>query len=284
METAEGLFAKRYDNKENTCENPSASNIIVNVRSPAKKKLYHLIQPYQKNFYNQKPCDEPIDLTRGPNRNIKIEEPEVTPSKLFIKPRGRRPKLFCQNSIPDHNQLQGFFKDVIELQATETKQAEILKAAKSLFSKRTRTLYHWMYPNTPKQQIKMAVANSWDNLGVQEKQFYISQVLVRFGFPQCSLMVNPQLGGIKELPPLPDTMNGNNYSARELQTALSSISGAATGSSTGESKRRQGRPPGSKNKKNKNELLTYKLTKDFQDDPELSKELEKFAISFDCFK
>jgi hypothetical protein len=81
--------------------------------------------------------------------------------------------------MPDQNQLQGFFKDVIELQATETKQAEILKAAKSLFSKRTRTLYHWMYPNTPKQQIKMAVANSWDNLGVQEKQFYISQVLRR---------------------------------------------------------------------------------------------------------
>lgn len=93
-------------------------------------------------------------------------------------------------------------------------------------------------------------------------------------------MVNPQLGGIKELPPLPE-VNGGNYANRELQTAISSISNTPTPC---EGKRRQGRPLGSKNKKNRNELLTYKLTKDFQDDPELSKELEKFAISFDCFK
>ncbi|RZC36392.1 uncharacterized protein BDFB_001763 [Asbolus verrucosus] len=284
METGERFFAKRYDNKDQICENQAKTNIIINVCSRPKRDYYHLIQPYTKPCYNLKPCDEPIDLTQGPNRVIKSEESEPTTSKLITKPKGRRPKIYCQNNIPDQNELHSFFKDAIEFQATETKQAEILKAAKSLFSKRTRTLYHWMYPNTPKQQIKLAVANSWDNLGIQEKQFYISQVLVRFGFPQCNLMVNPQLGGIKELPPLPDSIDGSTYSAKELQTALSSISNSEASSSATESKRRQGRPPGSKNKKTKNEILTYKLTKDFQDDPELSKELEKFAISFDCFK
>ncbi|XP_008190469.2 uncharacterized protein LOC103312201 [Tribolium castaneum] len=276
METGEEMFAKRYTNKEQ--EDLTRTNIVINVRPQPKKELYHLMQPYPKIGYNQKPCDEPIDLTQNAKRTIKTEKLEP-PTKVVVKSRGRRSRIYTHHNLPDPNQRQAFFTDVIELQATETKQAEILKAAKSLFSKRTRTLYHWMYPNTPKQQIKMAVANSWDNLGVQEKQFYISQVLVRFGFPQCNLMVNPQLGGIKELPPLPDSMDGN-YAAKELQTAISSISEA--GSSEG--KRRQGRPPGSKNKKNKNELITYKIAKDFQDDPELSKELEKFAVSFDCFK
>lgn len=59
---------------------------------------------------------------------------------------------------------------------SESKQLEILKAAKSLFSKRTRTLYHWMYPNAAKPQIKAAVSSSWESLGAQEKDFYISQV------------------------------------------------------------------------------------------------------------
>lgn len=62
------------------------------------------------------------------------------------------------------------------LQITDNKRAEVLKAAKSLFSKRTRTLYHWIYPNAPKPQLKAAVAASWETLGMQEKEFYISQV------------------------------------------------------------------------------------------------------------
>lgn len=58
------------------------------------------------------------------------------------------------------------------------KKLEVLKAAKSLFSKRTRTLYHWMYPNISKQQIKQAVTTSWESLNKQEKDLYISQVLL----------------------------------------------------------------------------------------------------------
>lgn len=66
--------------------------------------------------------------------------------------------------------------DTNDSYSRENKQTEVLKAAKSLFSKRTRTLYHWMYPNAPKQQLKIAVANSWETLGTEEKEFYISQV------------------------------------------------------------------------------------------------------------
>lgn len=56
------------------------------------------------------------------------------------------------------------------------KQAEVLRAAKALFSKRTRTLYHWMYPDAPKQQLKMIIADSWEATGAEEKEFYVSQV------------------------------------------------------------------------------------------------------------
>lgn len=70
------------------------------------------------------------------------------------------------------------FQTTDSYQNVDSKQIEVIKAAKSLFSKRTRTLYHWMYPHAPKQQLKMAVANSWETLGVQEKQFYISQVII----------------------------------------------------------------------------------------------------------
>lgn len=62
------------------------------------------------------------------------------------------------------------------MQIINSKEAEVLKAAKSLFSKRTQTLYHWLYPNTPKSQLKTAVAVSWETLDIKEKEFYISQV------------------------------------------------------------------------------------------------------------
>lgn len=58
------------------------------------------------------------------------------------------------------------------------KNDEVIKAAKSLFSKRTRTLYHWLYPNTSKNKIKAIVSATWDTLSDSEKHFYISQVLL----------------------------------------------------------------------------------------------------------
>lgn len=59
---------------------------------------------------------------------------------------------------------------------TGDKAEEVLKAAKSLFSKRTRTLYHWLYPSTSKMELKSIVVSAWDTLQESEKHFYISQV------------------------------------------------------------------------------------------------------------
>ncbi|KAJ8959519.1 hypothetical protein NQ314_006255 [Rhamnusium bicolor] len=123
-------------------------------------------------------------------------------------------------------------------------------------------------------------------------------VLGRFGFPQSSLMVNPQLGGIKELPPMPNIQETKSKS-RELQSAISSIMpenpmppGLATNTLTFEefeeinelTKKRRGRPPGSSNKKHKFDLTCGNLTQDFKDDPELSQELEQFATIFNLSK
>ncbi|KAK3923678.1 Acylphosphatase, partial [Frankliniella fusca] len=54
-------------------------------------------------------------------------------------------------------------------------QEDVVKAAKSLFSKRTRTLYHWLYPDTSKTKLKATVSAAWDTLAESEKQFYLSQ-------------------------------------------------------------------------------------------------------------
>ncbi|CAH1103986.1 unnamed protein product [Psylliodes chrysocephalus] len=170
---------------------------------------------------------------------------------------------------------------------TQAKQAEILKAAKSLFSKRTRTLYHWMYPNASKQHIKMTVMTSWDSLAENEKAFYISQVLGRFGLSQTNLMVNPQLETIKEPPPHTDRIVTRTKS-RELQSAISSISPETNTSDpvsmtfeefeamNEKTRKKRGRPKG----RNEIRQKAKGTNGDFQDDPELSLELEKFAVQF----
>ncbi|ERL88680.1 hypothetical protein D910_06064 [Dendroctonus ponderosae] len=107
-----------------------------------------------------------------------------------------------------------------------TRQQEVLNMAKSIFSKRTRTLYHWMYPTASKQQIKDVVSNTWESMAGQEKNIYVAQVLDRFGYNNANLMVNPQLGQIKELPPMPGILELNSK-ASELQNAISSISNEA---------------------------------------------------------
>ena len=64
------------------------------------------------------------------------------------------------------------------MKVTDDKQEEVVKAAKSLFSKRTRTLYHWLYPETSKNKLKATVSAAWDTLPENEKHFYISQVAI----------------------------------------------------------------------------------------------------------
>lgn len=58
----------------------------------------------------------------------------------------------------------------------DARQQEIIKLAKSIFSKRTRTLYHWMYPNASKQLIKRVVASTWEIMSAPERNIYIAQV------------------------------------------------------------------------------------------------------------
>ncbi|XP_034245018.1 uncharacterized protein LOC117647399 [Thrips palmi] len=89
-----------------------------------------------------------------------------------------------------------------KLPLADERQDEVVKAAKSLFSKRTRTLYHWLYPDTSKTKLKATVSAAWDTLADSEKQFYLSQasVLGRFGLQASSVMINPQLDGIKGFP------------------------------------------------------------------------------------
>nr|XP_022919298.1 uncharacterized protein LOC111428124 isoform X1 [Onthophagus taurus] len=185
----------------------------------------------------------------------------------------------------------------------DNRHTEVLMAAKSLFSKRTRTLYHWMYPNTPKAQLKSAVSMSWETLGIQEKEFYISQVLGRFGFPQSSLMVNPQLGGLRAsstgVPPLdlssPTQINletrnavstildspNENQNENEIKNWPShGININQVKKNNNKKRGRIGRPTG---KIVKTKLLNVNrsvnvenINEEFQDDPELRKEFEQF--------
>lgn len=97
----------------------------------------------------------------------------------------------CENEDVAGVELSG---DELQDGGVSHSETEVMRAARALFSKRTRTLYHWMYPDTPKLQLKAVVANAWDSMLPSEKQFYVSQVLGKFGCLQSQLMVNPQLG------------------------------------------------------------------------------------------
>ncbi|XP_050304045.1 transmembrane protein 135-like isoform X2 [Anthonomus grandis grandis] len=102
---------------------------------------------------------------------------------------------------------------------------DILSMAKSIFFKRTCTLYQWMYPNASREQVRMFVATTWDNMTDQEKNIYIAQVMDRCNKMNTSgsLMVNPQLSQIKYFPTAMQAPRCNRKT-NELQNAISSIS------------------------------------------------------------
>ncbi|CAG9836861.1 unnamed protein product [Diabrotica balteata] len=166
---------------------------------------------------------------------------------------------------------------------TQATQLEILKAAKTLFTKRTRTLYQWIYPTASKQEIRSTVLTLWDSLNESEKNFYVSQVL---GCNQSGLMINPQLESIKILSPAihkvetipklkePQCSLNSHTNFRILPPAngASSLTFEEFEAMTERTKRRRRRQRGGHVNKPKLE--------DFRDDPELSQELEKFAGQF----
>lgn len=100
-------------------------------------------------------------------------------------------------------------------------------------------------------------------------------------------MVNPQLETIKEPPPHTDRIVTRTKS-RELQSAISSISPETNTSDpvsmtfeefeamNEKTRKKRGRPKG----RNEIRQKAKGTNGDFQDDPELSLELEKFAVQF----
>ncbi|VEN33885.1 unnamed protein product [Callosobruchus maculatus] len=306
------------------CRNPrfmETRNIVLdpgqsrNIQFQDNHQPSNFVVPYPEAFRNVSVThrdeqhsslyDEPIDLSRKDGFIdayysrfcVKNEEPSKEDQAAnilqhqasqicldFEKKRRRKNNtlsIYGTSIIIDENQPASFSPE---------KQAEILKAACSLFSKRTRTLYQWMYPNVPKQQVKIAVANCWQSLGQSEKDFYVSQVLGRFGFHTTNLMVNPQLHTIKELPPelpKPPPVIQPRRNTGELQKAISSISVPqhnkpmlglnGCGTVKVPMKRRKTALRGGSSKR---KFIISANSEDFQDDPELSQELEKFAVKF----
>ncbi|PNF42935.1 hypothetical protein B7P43_G11836 [Cryptotermes secundus] len=81
--------------------------------------------------------------------------------------------------------------------AVNAEHAEVLKAAKTLFCKRHRTLCRWLSPSTTKRQLNRRVSDAWATLPEIEKNIYISEVLGRFGTQGCAAMMNPRLDELK---------------------------------------------------------------------------------------
>ncbi|KAK5650970.1 hypothetical protein RI129_001999 [Pyrocoelia pectoralis] len=224
--------------------------------------------------FSDKVTEEPIDLTCNEKRTLEI------PIGEFDLLRNIDTSHFMHNA--------------------DDKKIEVLKAAKSLFSKRTRTLYHWMYPNAPKAQLKAAIAASWETLSMQEKEFYISQVLGRFGFPQSNLMINPQLGGISGTSTSIPIELSNICNVQETSNAVSTIINEVNNKSwmeeidnfmspqlitdTCKKNRRTGKrgPLRIKSEKHDKEEISFlkavseEVNDEFKDDPELNREFQQF--------
>nr|CAD7412581.1 unnamed protein product [Timema cristinae] len=176
------------------------------------------------------------------------------------------------------------------------RQEEVVKAARSLFSKRTRTLYHWLSPCTSKTKLKTFVAAAWDNLPEQEKHFYISQVgqkrsWRRFGLQASSLMINPQLDGLagfkeetrsSSKPVLPEETEDQ----KAVRVLLDSYNDPQISWTPERARKRKykGEKPSLQSLANEIEEEAAVLKKmreaelEFPDDVELNKELAKFEL------
>jgi hypothetical protein len=60
---------------------------------------------------------------------------------------------------------------------TENKNSEVMKAARSLFYKRTRTLYRWVYSNMTKNELNRRVIGAWNSASQYERNIYVSEVM-----------------------------------------------------------------------------------------------------------
>ncbi|XP_014262593.1 uncharacterized protein LOC106674413 isoform X2 [Cimex lectularius] len=94
---------------------------------------------------------------------------------------------------------------------------DIINAAKNLYSKRTRTLMHWINPKIPKARLKMSMMNAWDQLPEWQKRIYISQVLGKFSTNTVMPIVNPELLSIHKISNNLDNPNEEPFGVRAMR-------------------------------------------------------------------
>jgi hypothetical protein len=70
-----------------------------------------------------------------------------------------------------------YIVQVSDVHETEDRHSEVMKAARSLFYKRTRTLYRWVYANMTKCELNRRVKDAWNSASENEKNIYISEVI-----------------------------------------------------------------------------------------------------------
>lgn len=113
------------------------------------------------------------------------------------------------------------------MDGTEDRDSEVLKAARSLFYKRTRTLYRWVYSNMTKYELNRRVTNAWKSASQYERNIYISEVLGRFGTKNRTVILNPRLEEIMGLPAslLEErrVLSSSDYGTGEAQRAVEAL-------------------------------------------------------------
>lgn len=169
---------------------------------------------------------------------------------------------------------------------SENRQNDVIKAAKSLFSKRTRTLFHWLFPNKSKSSLKSNVSDAWDTLPQDEKHFYISQVLGKFGLQRSPLMINPQLGGLNKESNTPPIINNRRKELKNCLETKKSIHDLISnyddlGSNACSSNRKRLSPSLSEDELEKAKMLKrLREGNELEDeDEELQTELEKYNLT-----
>lgn len=282
LEKQTGLVEYRYNSE---CNLHGDDN---NIEASTRKESARDESSPEENEYESaeagsyKIIDGPIDLS---SNTFKIEPQEMGECHSLVAVkiedederkvqklgRQKKRKMVDEDWNPKHITINERIP-----RTTVSKKEEVLKAARSLFSKRTRTLYHWMYPDTSKGQLKAIVSAAWDTLSTTEKEFYVSQVLGRFGVPAGSLMVNPQLGGFQNREfTLTPSISILNTPRESPSSSIPSIHHPESF----EHKKRHRRHDHSKHPQSSPQEETVEETYDedeFADDPELTTELMQF--------
>jgi hypothetical protein len=94
---------------------------------------------------------------------------------------------------------------------------DVMQRARSLFMKRTRTLYRWMYPDITQKQLNELVNARCQNLNDTDKQVYKHDTLGELGAG-----LNPQVFEQVHLPSCQDADIGRSRTKRKRKDATES--------------------------------------------------------------